>query len=495
MPAKIFSATLLGTEAKIIEVEVNVAAGIPNTIIVGLADAAIRESKERVRACLRNSASFKYPLGRVSINLAPANIFKYGSQFDLAIALGILLASSQAKFFTAGRLFLAELSLDGNLSPVNGVLAMILAAKQCGFSEVFLPVANINEASLVSGIELIPCRDLKDVFKFLNEKIKADIVASPVQYAKEQIVDFSEIIDQDFAKRALIIAAAGGHNILLSGIPGTGKTMLAQSLISILPEPSSQQILEVVKIHGISGNIIDNKINVLPFRNPHHSISMQAFVGGGTVPKPGEISLAHNGILFLDEFPEFPRNIIECLRQPLEHGTIKISRHQGSYIFPANFIFVAAQNPCPCGYYNQVDNKCICSAGQLQRYKRKISGPILDRIDLHVNIRRANLRKIYQKSKNSQAAKEQVALARAIQQKRFASFKLNSRMNAEEIKIFCSLDKESRKLIYQAEEKFAFSARTYFKLLKVARSIADLEACQQINHAQIAEALSYKIFD
>lgn len=496
MPAKIYSATLHAVDARVVEVEVDISPGLPGTTIVGLADKAIRESKERVRACLKSSKEFVYPLRRISINLAPANLVKYGSQLDLGIAVAILLASDQIVFDPSRILFLGELALDGLIRPVHGVLAMVLAAKEFGLNRIFLPRENLAEASLIDGLEFICCNNLSELIEVLCGRRPAMAVKENIQYQREKELDFLEIADQDQGKRVLEIAASGGHNCLFVGPPGAGKTMLARSITSILPDPTEQQLLEIIKIHGASGNLKRGLVDPKPFRNPHHSVSLQAFIGGGAVPKPGEITLAHNGVLFLDEFPEFPRQIIEALRQPLESGSVLISRIQNNYVFPANFIFIAAQNPCPCGRFEMAGEDCICTPVQIKKYRGKVSRPILDRIDLQLRISKVDLRKMDAlQAESSAAVLARVRSAREIQRRRFGVQKLNGRMDSSEIKEYCRINDKCKEMIYAAQRKYDFSARGYFKILRVARTIADLRGSPAISEADLAESLSYRVLE
>jgi magnesium chelatase family protein len=486
MLAKLFSSTLHGLEAKIIEVEVDTAPGLPSYNLVGLADTAIKESRERVRISLRNSR-FKYPMQRISVNLAPAQLYKYGTQFDLSIALGILISSRQLQVSVGEKLFLGELSLDGKIRPVKGLLSMLVEAKRRGFKEVFVPEKNFNEAYLVKGLRIFAIASLEGAIDLLQGGKSAEFRKPNPPSAKLSQVDMKNIIGQPFAKRGLEISAAGGHNLLLVGPPGSGKTMLAESLVSILPPPNDDEFLEIAKIQSVAG-IFKNE-NVRPFRSPHSGISTQAFIGGGRIPQPGEISLAHLGVLFLDEFPEFSRTVVESLRQPLETGTIKVNRLQGGQIFPAKFIFIAAHNPCPCGYFGEA--QCTCTPGQVIKYRRKISGPILDRIDLQIKVKGISFGNASEEHESSSQVFTRIQIARKAQYERLKG-RLNFEMTNQEIKEFCNVDSKGQSLIIEAERKLNFSMRVCLRILKVSRTIADLEGKENIECEHIAEALQYR---
>ncbi len=502
MTAKVYSAALVGLSAVPIEVEVDISSGLPATIVVGLPDAAVQEARERVKSAVKNSDAI-FPRSRVAINLAPAVVPKNGTHYDLPIALSVLHNSGQVFFEPQGYLFLGELALDGNVRPVNGVLPIALMAKEQGFTKLFIPKGNSAEASLVSGIEIIPVKSLHEVIGYLQNLIKIEPVA-PIDWqqilrSSEILFDMNLIKGQESAKRALEIAAAGGHNILLSGPPGTGKTLLAKALPSILPKPTIEEVLEITKIYSVAGllNINQGLISQRPFRSPHHTTSGVALVGGGSTPKPGEISLAHRGVLFLDEFPEFSRAVLENLRQPLEDGVVTVARISSTASFPAQFTLVAAQNPCPCGYYSDPTKACICTPAQIMKYQKKISGPMLDRIDLHVEVGRIEYDKLSSDLNGESSADIQVRVqqARDIQTKRFIdskNVKTNSEMSVKEIREFCALDSEGQAFMKAAVVKMYLSARSYHRVLKLARTIADLAKTNRIEIPHLAEAIQYR---
>ncbi|MBI3952636.1 MAG: YifB family Mg chelatase-like AAA ATPase [Candidatus Doudnabacteria bacterium] len=502
MTAKVYSAAIVGIDAAPIEVEVDISSGLPATIVVGLPDAAVQEARERVKSAIKNSDGI-YPRSRVSINLAPADLPKNGTHYDLPIAIAILLNSGQIFFDPKEKLFLGELALDGNVRPVPGILPVILMAKEKGFKTVFIPKDNAKEAALVSGLKIIPIKNLHQLIGYLQNLIKITPLQSTnwdsVLKSPESIFDLKLIKGQEFAKRALEIAAAGGHNILLSGPPGTGKTLLAKALPSILPKLTVDEVLEITKIYSVAGllNLTKTLVTERPFRNPHHSSSAVALVGGGSHPKPGEISLSHRGVLFLDEFPEFSRNVLENLRQPLEDGVVTVARALQTVSFPAQFTLVAAQNPCPCGYFSDPTKSCICSPSQIMKYHKKISGPMLDRIDLHVEVGRIEYEKLSSDScaEPSSDVQTRVQKARDIQTRRFKSnpgVKNNSEMTIREIRDFCKLGEAEQNLMKSLVMKMYLSARSYHRILKLGRTIADLEGSDDIETKHLSEAFQYR---
>ena len=497
MIAKILSATIVGLDAESVEVEAGIINGLTNTVIVGLPDTAVQESKERVKNAIKNS-DCDYPVTRVSVNLAPADLPKLGTHFDLPIALAIILASEQADFDPKGKMFLGELSLDGKLRTVSGVLAVAMKARAAGITELYVPLGNAKEAALVGGIKIFPAANLKDILEHLTGikflKPKANVNKEKILQNVSSGLDMKDIAGQELAKRALEIAAAGGHNVLLPGPPGSGKTLLARAMSGILPDLNIDEVLELTKIYSIAGRLSENFIASRPVRSPHHTTSNVALVGGGTIPRPGEVTLSHRGILFLDEFPEFPRNVLEALRQPLEDGVVTVSRASGSFTFPAKFTLVAAQNPCPCGYFGDASKKCQCLPAQIFKYQKKISGPLLDRIDLHVEVPRLPYEKMAAsgQAESSAEIKKRVQNARILQQRRFQKSKTNSEMNLLELKEFCVLGKEEQEVVKQAMKRYNFSGRSLHRILKVARTIADLAGREIITTQHLGEAIQYR---
>jgi magnesium chelatase family protein len=506
MLAKIYSAAVYGVDAYEVEIEVNSGAGDPGIVIVGLPDAAVKESRDRVKTAIANSG-YKWSRRRNTINLAPADIKKEGPSFDLPIALGMIAVSeaidtSPFENFS----FVGELALDGAVRPVKGVLPVALEARRRRKQAIFVPAANANEAAMVRGIDVYGVQNLRQTFAFIRgegtlQPTRGDLTSFFASHQNYE-VDFSDVKGQGHVKRAIEVAVAGGHNLLMIGPPGSGKSMLSKRIATIMPPMSLEEAIESTKIHSISGMLSGEQafVSTRPFRSPHHTISDVGLLGGSAIPTPGEVSLAHHGVLFLDELPEFKRSTLEVMRQPLEDGKVTISRAAGSITFPSEFMLVAAMNPCPCGYFGDLKRECRCGPLQVQRYRQRISGPLLDRIDLHIEVPAVEYRDISstRAEENSAAIRARVQEARERQQKRFSADKktnCNARMGPRQIKQHCKLGDESQELIRVAMTELNLSARAYDRILKVSRTIADLQAVDEITPEHVSEAIQYRTFD
>lgn len=506
MLSKVLSSATYGINAYLVEVETHVEKQIPGFIIVGLPDNAVKESRERVIAAIKNSG-IEFPIKKITINLAPADIKKEGSSFDLPIAIGILSAVeliSQSSLDNT--IFLGELSLDGTLRHIKGALPIAVEAKSKGIKRVILPNQSANEAAIVDGIEVYGFDNLNEVISFFNDDLQKEKTTVDktelFSIINKYHLDFADVKGQENVKRALEVAAAGAHNIIMIGPPGSGKTMLAKRIPTILPPITFEEALETTKIHSVAGILPKEKaiLTERPFRSPHHTVSDAALVGGGSFPKPGEVSFAHHGVLFLDELPEFKKNVLEVLRQPLEDFKVTVSRSKMSLEFPANFMLAAAMNPCPCGFYTDPAKECTCTSVQIQKYMAKISGPLLDRIDIHIEVPAVKYKELASKSlgEKSEAIRQRVISARQIQQKRFSGRKnifSNADMGSKEIKEFCQIDTAGEELLKMAMTKLGLSARAYDRILKVSRTIADLENSENILSQHLSEAIQYRSLD
>ncbi len=502
MLAKVLSCAVVGLEGAVVEVEVDMAPGLPNFFIVGLPDTAVQEAKERTRFAIRNSGC-NFPMRRITVNLAPADLKKEGPAYDLPIAVGILISSEQVPPPEGPSLFLGELSMDGSVRHTHGVLPMVATAKEKGITDVFLPSVDALEASLVDGVNILPVSTLAE----LTDHLRGDSIIQPYERSKDVNPldapdttgpDMSHIKGQEHAKRALEVAAAGGHNVVMSGPPGSGKTLLARALPSILPKLTIDEALEITKIYSVSGLIPPDTplITTRPFRSPHYTISHAGLVGGGRWPRAGEITLSHRGVLFLDELPEFGQADLEVLRQPLEDRVVTISRAQGTITFPANFMLVSAMNPCPCGYFGDSARECTCPPSMVSRYQRRISGPLLDRMDIFVEVPRIEYEKLAGEvtGEPSTSIRSRVEQARQLQRERFAGTKLtcNADMGPMEVRQYCTVDDQAQGLLGTAMKRLNLSARAFHRILKLSRTIADLAASEMITAAHVAEAIQYR---
>lgn len=502
MFAKAKSLGIYGMDAFCVVVEADLSKGLPRFDIVGLPDAAVKESRERVRASIKN-CRYDFPVSRITVNIAPADIKKEGPLYDLPILMAVLSATGQIKGAIENYAFVGELSLDGEIRPCNGILPMLLKARDEGIGAVFIPYGNRTEAGVVNGVDVFPARNIGEVIRHISGEEPIKPCYTPVSQLEtyDETLDFADVKGQADAKRALEIAAAGGHNCIMVGPPGTGKSMLAKRLPSILPEMSFEEELETTKIYSIAGELPPDVqlITKRPFRSPHHTISAQGLTGGGQVPRPGEISLAHNGVLFMDEFPEFDRRAKESLRQPLEDGKITIARSAGTVSYPSNIMVVAAMNPCPCGYLGHPTRECVCTDAAKRRYRDKVSGPILDRIDIHIEVEPVDYDRLSSKEREESSAeiRKRVNRAREIQRERFkgTGITCNAKMTSPMTREFCVLTKDASDLLRLSFERLGLSARAYDKILRIARTIADLEDSIDIEIGHIAQAVQYRSLD